>query len=308
MLNQNKVIIMKRLNVILFSVVIAAAGFFSSCTEDDDPDGPQITFANGQTETTLAKGVTQWEINANITSIAGLDQVKIFQVTSGGEDQIGEAITSFTDKNDYDLKVTIPNIVEQTTIKIEATDKNNVTNKKNFIIKVTAAEVPATDKLIFYTGELKAQLGAQGSKLGSAFSTSNGAVYLTAAAKTNATKVDFIYYYKDDATVKAEFLSPKYAETAYASYVTGWTAKNETLFKDVTSSVNAAAFDAIVKTDDASVTAAATGFPTEQRVSDLAVGDVFAFKTAGNKLGLAKVTALATGTAGSITIEVKVQK
>ncbi len=304
MFNQNNEC-MKRLSLILFSVAIAVSGFFTSCTKEDDPDGPQITFSNNQTETTLAKGVTSWEINATITSVAGLEEVKIFQVTTAGEDQIGTAITSFTDKTNYNLKVTISGVVEQTTIKVSATDKNGTTNARNFVIKVTANDpIPATDKLVFYTATI---VGAQGNAtLGSAFSTSTGSVYLKSAAKTNASKVDFIYYY--DNTAKAEFISPNFAGTAYTDYVSGWSVKNATLFKDVTGTVSTTAFDQIVKTDETLVTTHAADFPTEQRVKDLVVGDVFAFKTAGNKLGLAKVTALTATTSGSITIEVKVQK
>jgi hypothetical protein len=306
MFNQNKDC-MKRISFILMSLALAVSGVFTSCTKEDDPDGPIIAFSNNQTETTLAKGVTSWEINANITSLAGLEEVKVFQVTSGGEDQIGTAITDFPDKNDYDLKVNISGIMEQTTIKVSVTDKNNVTNSKNFVIKVTANDpIPATDKLVFYTGSLAAQLGAQTSDFGSSYATSTGSVYKSAAAKTNAGKVDFIYYYSATASIAAEIISPKYAaDNGGVVSANTWTVKNETQFKKV--DVTATQFNAIVATDEALVTSKATGF-TEQRVTALAANDVFAFKTAAGKLGLAKVVSISGTTAGNITIEVKVQK
>lgn len=289
------------------SVALAVSGVFTSCTKEDDPDGPQISFSNNLTETTLPKGTTAWEINANITSLAGLEEVKVFQVTSAGEDQIGTAITSFPDKNDYDLKVNITGIMEQTTIKVSATDKNNVTNSKNFVIKVTANDpIPATDKLVFYTGTMAAQLGAQNSALGSSYATSTGSVYLSSAAKTNASKVDFIYYYSSTASVAAEIISPKYAaDNGGVVSANTWTVKNETMFKKTT--LTAAQFNGIVATDESLVTSNATGF-TEQRVTALVANDVFAFKTAAGKLGLAKVVSVEGTSAGKITIEVKVQK
>lgn len=301
---------MKKINLLLLSVAVAAGGFFSSCTKEADSNGPQIAFSNSLTETTLAKGVTQWEVNATITSVAGLDQVKVFQVSTGGEDQLGSAITSFTDKNTYNLKLTVTGITELTTIKVSATDKNNITNSQNFVIKITAADpIPVTDKLVFYTGTLSAQIGAQGNtSLGSAYASSSNSVYLTAAAKTNASKVDFIYYFSPTASTAAEMISPKFAaDNGNVLSAGSWAPMNQTKLKDVSSTVSATQFDAIVTTDDAPVTTAASSM-TDQQVKDLVVGDVFAFVTDAGKKGLAKVKALSATTSGSITIEVKVQK
>jgi hypothetical protein len=128
---------MKKVNVLFLGVLIFFAGFLGSCTKEDDPSGPQITFSNSLTETTLAAGVTSWEINATITSVAGLSNVKIFNVTNAGETQL-TSISSFSDKTNYHLTFTVSDIAAQTTIKVSATDKNDVTNSMNFVIKVTA--------------------------------------------------------------------------------------------------------------------------------------------------------------------------
>jgi hypothetical protein len=296
---------MRKINFLLVSLLVVASGFFASCSKDEDTDGPVISFSNDLTSATLQSGVTEYEINGNITSIAGLDEVKFFQVTSAGEDQIGSAVTSFTDKNDYDFKFKVTNVVEETVIKISATDKNNVSNSRNFTIKVASTTIPTGDKLISYTGTMAAQLGANLSSFGSAYSTSTGAVYLKSAAKANQSKVDFIYFYSTTASVGAEIISPKYAETNYTDYVTGWTTKNDTKFK--ATNVTATEFDNIVNTDETLVVSSASSV-TDQRIVDLAVGDVFAFVTGAGKKGLAKVKALTATTSGSITIEVKVQK
>lgn len=305
---------MKKINLFILSVAVLAGGLFSSCTKEADPEGPQIAFSNSLTETTLAKGVAQWEVNATITSVAGLSEVKVFQVSAGGEDQLGDAITSFTDKNTYNLKLTVNNIKELTTVKVSATDKNNITNSKNFVIKVTAADpIPAGDELVFYTGTISAQLGAQGNALGSAYASSTNSIYLKGAAKTNSSKVDFIYYYSPTASTSAEMISPKFAQdNGDVLAASTWGVINQTKLKDVSSSVSSTQFDAIITTDDAPVTTAASSM-TDQQVKALVVGDVFAFETAAGKKGLAKVKALAAGTGsdytkGTITIEVKVQK
>jgi hypothetical protein len=296
---------MRKFNLLLVSLLVVASGFFTNCTKEEDPDGPVISFSNDLTSTTLQTGVTQYEINGNILSTTGLDEVKFFQVTSAGEDQIGSAITSFDDKTDYDFKLTVTNVVEETVIKVYATDKNDVSNSRNFTIKVATTTIPTGDKIISYTGTMAAQLWGQSSSGGSAYSTSNGAVYGVSAAKTNQSKVDFIYFYSTTSGVGAEIISPKYAETNYTSYVTGWTTKNDTKFK--ATSVTASEFDNIVNTNDDLIVSSASSV-TDQRITNLAVGDVFAFITGSSKKGLAKVKALATGASGSITIEVKVQK
>lgn len=300
---RTKFIFLQRLIFTLLSVIV-----IGSCSDETATnDGPQITFANGIDEVTLAKGVTQWEINATITSAVNLDQVVLFEVGSGYEDQLGEAITSFSDKNSFDLKFTISNVTEEKSIKIVATDKDNITNSKFFTIKVTPEDPPpAGDKLLFWTGTLAAQLGAQGSSLGSSFASSTGTVYTKSPAAANSGIIDLIYYYNSEAGILAELISPKFAaDHGNVLGASGWAVKNETQFIKV--SMTAAQFDAIVATDDAPVVAAATGF-AEQRVVNLVSGNVFAFKTTPGKLGLAKITALTGTTAGSITIEVKVQK
>lgn len=289
------------------SLSLVVSGFFSSCTKEDDPDGPQIEFSNSLTETTLAKGVTQWEINATLTSVTGLDEVKVFKVTSSGEDQLGEAITKFDDENSYNLKLTITGVTDQTTIKVTATDKNDVTNSKNFVIKVTANDPPAaSDKLLFWTETYAAQLGAQSNAAGSSFATSTGKVYTKSEAQKNSSLVDFIYYYDD--TNLAEIMSPSFAgTTGNLSWVasSSFATKNATKFK--TTSVTASEFDAIAKTDESLVVSTGTDL-TLDRVTKLVTGNVFSFKTAAGKLGLAKVKALTSGNSGTITVEVKVQQ
>jgi oligoribonuclease (3'-5' exoribonuclease) len=69
--------------------------------------------------------------------------------------------------------------------------------------------------------------------------------------------------------------------------------------------MDATTFDEI--TDDAKIIEVATNM-TEEVIKTLGVGDVVAFKTDDDRLGLYRVTALTGEASGSITITVKVQK
>lgn len=301
---------MKKINLFILSIAVLAGGLFSSCTKEADPEGPQIAFSNSLTETTLAMGVSQWEVNATITSVAGLDQVKVFQVSAGGEDQLGEAITSFTDKNSFNLKVLVTNINVATTIKVSATDKNNVTNSKNFLIKIT--EAPALDKVTILTATL-------GSATRNLTDPSYYSIGTKTAYKYNATgasaNVDFGYSYGDDnnTTNYATIFSPEW----YTSTQKITSPSNVTKFAITTLTV--AEFDAITVSDDSKIVTAATG-ATLQFVNNLQVGasndgKIIAFVTQSGKKGLIKVGTISKGTnvdfpyaSGKVILNIKVQK
>ncbi len=149
---------------------------------------------------------------------------------------------------------------------------------------------------------------------GSFFATSTGTVYTQALAKTNAASVDFLYYY--GATNKATLAAPNDAPAAtiYDNATNGlqtWSVKNATEIREtmLTADIfNAVAADSTLTQlyDAAAIGAAATS------ATDLAVGDVVAFKTVGNKKGFIKVVAIVengtTATGDYIKVDVKVQK
>jgi len=290
---------MKKINLFLCSALLLSVSFFSSCTKDTSTDSPAISFTNGTESTTVTSG-NSWTITGNIASVTGLDNVKYFTVVGSSETQLGSAVTSFDDKNNFNFTVTVTNITQSMALKVTATDKNDVTASKTYTITVGAAGA----KVAFWTGSLK--LGAQSSSFGSSFSTSDGQVYSKTQAKSYSDIVDFIYYY--GGSVNAQIMSPNFAGQTgnYTDYVSGWNTLNATKFGTSVSVITSAAFDAITTTDDSPITTAATGL-TEDRIGNLASGSIFAFKTADGFLGLVKVTDFVTGTSGSITISVKVQ-
>jgi hypothetical protein len=128
-------------------------------------------------------------------------------------------------------------------------------------------------------------------------------------AKDNSAKIDFIYFYNTAGNVQNALYSPDFAfaaGTGWATEVATWPTKNRTTFK--LTSINASEFDAL------------TGgtFMTElqtidfevgmlDRVSNLSVNQVYAFKKSDGKRGLIKVGSPAAGATGQILLIVKVE-
>jgi hypothetical protein len=128
-------------------------------------------------------------------------------------------------------------------------------------------------------------------------------------AKDNSSKIDFIYFYNTAGNVQNALYSPDYnfaAGTGWASEVSTWPTKNKTSLK--LTSINASEFDALV----------GGTFMTElqtidfevgmlDRVANMSVNQVYAFKKSDGKRGLIKVGSPAAGATGQILLIVKVE-
>jgi hypothetical protein len=285
-------------NLFLALGVIALMGVTTSCEDNAATNPPTIEFLNGVNETTLDAGVTSYTIAGNISSDAGLSEVKFFQVTNAGETQMGNAISSFNDKNNYDFQFQVTNITEDVTIKVQATDKDNLTASKNFMIHFTAAGGAEIDE---FTAIL---LGGQSTTEPSLLDANTGTRYHVAnnEGKNNAAAIDIVYYYgsannatlaaPDDATVNG-------TGTNSFNWTGSWATQNATRFGD-------SSIDFNVVSDDSEIALIAN--LSASKMTGLAVDDILAFETAGGKKGLIKVTALTVGESGSITLDVKIQK
>lgn len=285
----------------LFILALVAV-VFSSCNKDEDTKpAPVITFINNISQATVNPG-DNYTIAGTITSEEGLAEVKYFNVTQAGETQIGQAITSFTDVNNYSFQKTINDINQQTVIKVMATDKKNQTSVKNFTINVNQQ------------GNLKSYnniiLGAQtNATIGSSFASFNGLVYNLTDAKNNSSKIDLIFFY--GTTNLATLSAPSNLTELNQVFTTGsapntWTTNNDTkLLKN-----NSLNFDNIINSADIPDVQATGG----NKVNNLAVGDIIVFKTAAtnvdypSKKGLLKVKAITgTGATATITYDVKAE-
>lgn len=285
---------MKRLGLVLISIALVVGGFFTSCTKDEGVDA--LVSIKSSTDTTVSAGasfVISWDArkgdaNMKKVSITKNDAVLADwnqkDIPSGSSDQYISQATLTADVNAgiYTYKVVIYD------------SNNNIIGSGS--VKVT---VKAAGEINSYTSRLLAAQGVTGT--GSSLATTNGTVYLATDAASNSSLIDLIYYF-NSGTEASSIYSPK-ALAAAGGMSSGWTKKNDTKFVKVT--MTAAEFDAVA--NDIPILTKAVNL-TEVKLFTLAVDNVFAFKTEAGKYGLVKVKNIVTGTSGSITIDVKVQK
>lgn len=287
---------MRKNSYFLFAAFTGLIAFaVNSCSDDSTGTGPVITFLNNQTEVTLSAGQSSYTVAGTVSSDAGLKEVKFFKVIGDNETQDGQAVTSFSDKNNYPFQHEVTGITQDMKLKVQATDKDDITNSASFTIHIPAAPAIQT-----WTGKT---LGAQSSSTGSFFASVDGTVMTLTQATSNQAKADFAYYYGDVnlATLAAPDDASLNGGTGNFTWCQSWTTKNQTRFTLTT--LTTAEFDAAT-----AATINALADPAESKVSSLAQGKVIAFKTASGKKGLIKVTSITTGASGSITLDVKVQQ
>ena len=149
-------------------------------------------------------------------------------------------------------------------------------------------------------------LGSWNNPTGSSFASINGNVYTLDQAFANQSLIDYMYWW--GASTSATIGAPDDANAALV-FNTGdyqlanWTTKNATRFK--TTIVTSAAFNAIV--DASEIIDIAIG-ADQTRIGALATGQVIAFITVTGKRGLIRVKSFVSGSDGTMTVDVKVEK
>lgn len=300
---------MKKINL-LFGVLVFAFGLFVACSPDEDAVGPSISLVGSggyiATDVTVAPGD---DLPFKWTALKGDANLKTFTIFQDGNIvPLWNTIEIPNAQNaSYTAEATIaaPDEVGEYTYSFEVTDKNDLV--ANVDVTVTVEETG--DPIVSYSDKI---LGSYDNNTnGSSFASIDGTVYTMANAKANSNKIDFVYFYgsSNGATIAAP--SDADAATVYDGVTTGlatWSVRNATKFKATT--ITATQFDAM--TNDLEIIAAVSG-ATATKANQLQLGSVVAFETAStsanaSKKGLFKVTNVATGAAGSITISVKVQE
>lgn len=297
---------MKKINL-LFVVFIAVFGLFTACEPTENGSAPNITFDDGG-EITLAEGVTTKALTGTIAATEKLDEVVVFRVVGSDETQIA-TYTSFTsgditttDDENYNFRITVSSITEETTIRIEATDKEDQVAKKNIVIKVTGTPAAPNLKAEFTAILLGAQQNAEPSCL----DVNTGVRYSISDNNTanNSAVIDILYYYgtQNNATLAAPN-DPSVNGTGTNSFNwtgegTGWNVQNATKF-----AISSLDYSTVTKEQINDITGLSASL-----AKTLALGNVVAFQTSEGKKGLLKVTALVTGATGTITIAVKIQE
>lgn len=301
---------MKRVFFVLFAFILTSVTLFTSCTDDNvDPVDlpPTIGFVAGagfiSADATIELN-TPFVVKVNMTSnttsgakLTGLNVTRIFANQTIGD-------TTFAiNTNDASVTMEITfisvNEVGEENIEFEVVDKDGQKASASLKITTQATAGPIdswTEKI----------LGSWNNATGSSFASVNGTVYTLDQAFANQSLIDWMYWFgtstnatigaPDDANAALVFNTGDYQ-------LANWSTKNATRFK--TTTVTAAAFDAM--TDDSDIVDIATG-ADQTRIPDLAADQVIAFVTVTGKKGLIKVKEIETGSAGMITIDVKVQQ
>jgi len=298
---------MKRLSFLFVIILMASVPFFTSCSKDTTTTDvkPTINFTGGtgftSGDVTLKAGeAIQVGISAfsNSSSKAKLKNLKVVRTFSNTPFTALDSTFSTTDAFNITLEsFAYPAAgIERWTFTI--TDKDGESAEISFNITTTAGGA-----IVSYNQVI---LGSyDNSAYGSSFASADGNVYTLAEAKTNAAKIDWMYYY--GVTNLATLASPNDA-TVTDIFSSGngpasWSVRNDTRFAKV-SLLSGTTWDAI--TTDAEILPLVAGI-SDTRVNLLTPGQIVAFKTVTGKQGLIKIESITGTGAGTITYSVKVQ-
>lgn len=302
---------MKKINFLFMLMLALTVGIFTSCT-DDEVDPPTVvatlqgtpTYAPGTSVTyhlVIAANedlVDFWaEESTNSLPLSDIENVDPIDAFEEGD------LVNFTNnlnKVEFDYTYYIPASVGASTvitIGFEVNDKKSLTTET-----VTFTVVSAAGPVDRFTAILMG--GQSNATTGSFLNANTGDVLLQAAANNAQGSIDMVYFYGSAnlATICAPSDALVGGGGTNLSLCATWTTKNPTKFG--ASTVSAADFTAM--TDD-SMLSSISGL-SSTKMNNLAVGTIFAFTTAGDKNGLAKVTALTAEAAGTITLDVVIQK
>jgi len=286
---------MKKISYLLVVLFASVSVFMSSC-KDDVAEKPIITVTNGFTGSVAVGAKATFTI-----LVSSNEDLKTFEVTASSVGGTGTALTGVTPA-DAIIGTTFKSSLHSATLKYEYVVPANVT-KVTLTFKVTdkvesntaSAEVTVGASLLAVTNwAANAVLGAQSAAAGSSCVGENGQVYLSADAKTNQSKVDFIAYFSTTAS-KLTLYAPNSATVKTIIQGQGWTVFNATAF--YTTTITAANFATATSND---IKAAVTGTSVDNVV--LENDKVIVFVTAGGKTGLLKVSGVTHSATGGATL------
>lgn len=293
---------MKKFNLLLLLMGLTTAVMFTGCKNDDDEDPitPTPSIENATADTTV-QPTEQYDIEFTAKASSDntdLERVKVsYRINNGAEvTALDTMLPNNTKEFNYDENFTAPATEGNVLYTLTVTDEKDEIASKSINVSVVS-NVETYSAVI---------MGGQANSTGSFYETETNTVHTQASAKSNAADVDFVYYYgaSNFATIAAPDDSD--AGTVYNNASTGlqtWSTRNSTRFRAVTT-MTSAQYDAIV-TDDQLVAEAAGANLTA--ATNLAIGEIYAFKTDDGRSGLFRVDGIVPTDSGSITISVKVQ-
>jgi hypothetical protein len=295
---------MKKAHVIIGLLFFAMLTMFVGCGEGEEALGPSLSLYGGDfidSDETVAPGAVlafSWHARSGDAKLESMTITKEGVALAGWNEK---EIPNSENENYTDTALLVAPLNEGAyNYELIVTDKDGLTASQSAVITVDPSM--AGGPIDTYTAIL---MGAQSNlDIGSFLDAETGDVYLIGPATTNQSLIDVVYYYGSQnlATLTAPDDATVGGGAGNLSLCESWTTKNGTRFG--TASITAAEFDNIV--NDIQIVAE-TGI-SDSKKTQLTVGNVLSFQTVNGKKGLIKVSAITTGTAGSITIDVKIQE
>lgn len=303
---------MKKFNYLI--ILALFIGLFSSCKKDSTTTAdPTISFQNGSTSLVF-NGTNSIDVNITFQAEGKISSVTLLQPTTTGlqtldiTKKMGQSGTDNSSGETsvvYFFKVTSAQLSE-----LLAANNGSLTYKFTLVdqaSKETSSYFNVTIPVIPPTSYPNVLIGSHNNTtLGSSFASSNGLVYSLVDAKTNASKVDFIYYWSSVNSASISAPSDLTLLNVYFPSASGpstWTVKNNTKL----SKVNTFGF--------ASCTSAQINAlnPTGLNVTNLVANDIIAFQTDAtsalpNIKGVAQVVSVTGTTDGTILLNIKIAK
>ncbi|MDR1866393.1 MAG: DUF4625 domain-containing protein [Bacteroidales bacterium] len=294
---------MKKVNYI-WAILFAVCAGFVSCEKDEEIDPPTITVnLNGtdQTSITVVQGETV-TYRIDIEAVGEIEKIDL--KLKNGSNLSGFPITKdFTTKTKHQLTGTFPtSTTGKAEFILDVFDKKGNSTNRSIEVTVEASTNPNPTEISTFTNvEIKCNLG-DGSAKSSAASADGTTFTPASATAAQQAKADFVFH--RTANTGTIYAPSSVTATAGSSVFANWTTKRTTYFKAITTP----AFENI--TADNIVASVGTEGLTATSV-DVVNGTVVAFKTADNKVGVFKVTAISSGAgvaADFVKIDIKVVK
>jgi hypothetical protein len=301
---------MKKIRYFFFIALASGLALLNSCSDDETvtpvDETPTINFVGGagyiSSNATLKVNETfKVGINAFSNATTGANLVKFTITRIFNNIPATQDTTINTDQLNIEVHATANSQVGSETWYFKVTDKNNKTKEISFTI--TTEAVTTYGPINEFSMKI---LGAQDNATGSSFASIDGTVYTMVDAKTNASKIDWLYFY--GATNFATIASPEDtdAKAVFNNATWGlqtWSVRNNTLFKKVDGPIdwNGIVNDSLIQIETASGV-------TNTKINQLVMNNVLSFITASGKKGMIKVMAIDGTQTGTITISVKVQQ
>ncbi|MBE0637465.1 MAG: hypothetical protein IH598_02990 [Bacteroidales bacterium] len=268
-----------------FAMLILTGVAIAGCSKDEDEPvvdmGPALTLKTGEgytsadfeviEGTTVKFGVTA---SKSTTHEHNLVRFNILYNTLTLVDTVFDA----PDFN-ADFEIQFVGVgVGKVTFKITA--HGGLTDEKE--LNATVTEPPYLGEAVKKVTNI--ELGSFNDPIGSFYNTVDDLVYIVPEAKLNQAKVDFLFF--KGVTFINSIAAPddEDANTIPSFELGDWTTKNQTRFN--ASTMTAAEFDAI---GDLHIFPDYNTTDATSKVSELEVGQVFMFRTVGEKLGYIKV-------------------